>query len=87
LYGQEGEALANGCIIFKGLPLLDQITALFITIKGGDEQTVVNTTNWFNQQPAFRKYFPHAHLLGEGQFLTPSSVANLSHPTASKPVK
>jgi hypothetical protein len=58
LCGLDGEELANGCVISKDAPLLDQISSLFACIKSGNEQTVIDTANWFNRQPAFAKYFP-----------------------------
>jgi hypothetical protein len=55
---RKGEALARGCIVFPGSPILDQVTALFLHIKSGDEHTIVQKAVWYDPSELFANYLP-----------------------------
>lgn len=56
----DGTYLAEGCVVFPGAPALDQVVALFLTIKAGNEDEIVSKTNWYNRSEAFRSSVPPA---------------------------
>lgn len=56
--------VAKGCIIFPGLPLLDQILALTMSVREeDDEKRLVKTTNW-SALPGVNSAMAHAMLSG-----------------------
>lgn len=56
----DGTYLAQGCLVFPGTPALDQVVALFLNIKAGNEDEIVSKTNWYNRSDAFRASAPQA---------------------------
>jgi len=53
LHSLDGAYLATGCIYIDATPALDQITAVVLNIKSGNEINLVKTTNWFNYDQTF----------------------------------
>jgi hypothetical protein len=58
LLTNDGRYLARGCIYFEKTPLLDQVTAICVHVKAGEERAIVQTANWSDRQELFKSYVP-----------------------------
>ena len=53
LLTKENIVLADGCIIFENTPVIDQLIAMMLHIKNGNEEEILKKTNFFNTQDAY----------------------------------
>ena len=53
LLTKENVILADGCIIFENTPVIDQLIAMMLHIKNGNEEEILKKTNFFNTQDAY----------------------------------